>query len=449
MFKRILPSSSTSSSQLLLSQLLKKLAKITQPHLTKLLLNQDDILLPKKHWTIDDSYPNKVKPLPFHNNNNSMNNNNIINFTTRDLYSKPFKILSLDGGGTRGIITNTILQRINKHNPLFMKSIDLICGTSVGGILSLLHASGYNTDEVQDILKFAIPHIFQYNPWRQINPFKSRYSDKSKQEIFEYYFNKRKMMDLQKLVAIISFRLDGKKSKTHSFFNKEGWRPAIFSNMPKASGLVEPDIDLFVWDAAMRTSAAPTYFPVFKGYTDGAIVANNPSIIGVSKAIAHYPNVNMKNIAVLSIGAGSYPRHTNVFSSANNNDLSISTTHNLGLQVNHADWGIKQWIPFLLDLLLDGDSVTTEMVMNYLLTNNGLYHRIDPLLPRQIAIDDVKSVDEMISFANNIDLTETFKFIDNKFMDHNFDSTSDFNNSLDHATNYHEAWENSGITYRK
>ena len=87
-----------------------------------------------------------------------------------------------------------------------------------------------------------------------------------------------------------------------SFFNKEGWRPAVFSNMPRGAGQVEPDNDLHVWDAAMRTSAAPTFFPVFRGYTDGGIVANNPSIIAVSKAMSHFRDVSANDITVLSLG---------------------------------------------------------------------------------------------------------------------------------------------------
>ena len=237
---------------------------------------------------------------------------------------RPFRILCLDGGGVRGALTTAIISRICDHNPRFLDNIDFICGTSAGGILALLLACGYSAKECEDIYSFAAPHIFPHNPWRVINPFRSKYSDKAKQEILQHYYGDRTMKDLSKTCAVIAFRLDGRKSKTHAMFNIEGWRPAVFSNMPRASGLIEPDSDLQIWDAAMRTSAAPTFFPVFRGYTDGGIVANNPSIIALSKAMAHYPHVNPKNVTLLSIGAGNYPRHTHML---NNLDSNTTSTH--------------------------------------------------------------------------------------------------------------------------
>ena len=146
---------------------------------------------------------------------------------------RPFRVLCLDGGGVRGQLTISILRRIIAHNPNFMDQVDMICGTSAGGILSLLLAAGYTPAECDDIYSFSMPHIFAHNPWRVINPFRSKYSDKAKQELMQHYFGERKMGDLDKCCSVISFRLDGRKSDTHSFFDKEGWRPAVFTNMPK------------------------------------------------------------------------------------------------------------------------------------------------------------------------------------------------------------------------
>ena len=51
---------------------------------------------------------------------------------------------------------------------------------------------GYSARECDDMYSFAAPHIFLFNPWRVLNPFRSKYSDKQKQEIFEYYWGQRK-----------------------------------------------------------------------------------------------------------------------------------------------------------------------------------------------------------------------------------------------------------------
>ena len=172
---------------------------------------------------------------------------------------RPYRILCLDGGGIRGVLTTTILKRICEHNPKFLDNVDFICGTSAGGLLSLLLASGYTADECDAIYSFAAPHIFGHNPWRAINPFRAKYSDKAKQELMEYYYGGRNMGDLQKACAVIAFRLDGRKSHTHMLFNKEGWRPAVFSNIPRAASLVHPDVDLAVSSNVFRSFSRIKY----------------------------------------------------------------------------------------------------------------------------------------------------------------------------------------------
>ena len=121
-------------------------------------------------------------------------------------------------------------------------------------------------------------------------------------------------------------------------------------------------------------------------------MANNPSILAISKAMAHFPYLHPKNIAMLSLGAGYTPRHSSVFQSVGESDKVTHSTNNAPntqggssntmadtVSIIRGDWGIKQWYPFLLDIILDGDAVTTEMAMHYLLERTGLYYRLDPM----------------------------------------------------------------------
>ena len=55
---------------------------------------------------------------------------------------KKFRILSLDGGGIRGILTTILIQRIQQEVPEFMSKVDLIAGTSAGGLVGLMLAAG-------------------------------------------------------------------------------------------------------------------------------------------------------------------------------------------------------------------------------------------------------------------------------------------------------------------
>jgi hypothetical protein len=112
-----------------------------------------------------------------------------------------------------------------------------------------------------------------------------------------------------------------------------------------------------------------------------------------------------------------------------------------------ADWGIRQWAPYLVDLLLSGDSVTAEMVMHYLMSHSHLYHRFDIKLPRAIALDDCTALDELVAIGADADLTETLKFVDEHFSYQDLASEDHtmVTNTLDQSSGYHDAWVNSYI----
>lgn len=124
---------------------------------------------------------------------------------------------------------------------------------------------------------------------------------------------------------------------------QQRWQPVLLSNIARGDfSKGEPDIDLPAREAAMRTSAAPTFFPLHGGYADGAIFANNPSLVGVAKMKAHYPHLKMAEMRVLSIGTGGFP-------------YSIDLHGN-----NDADWGLRQWAPHLVDMLFDASAVNVR-----------------------------------------------------------------------------------------
>lgn len=161
--------------------------------------------------------------------------------------------------------------------------------------------------------------------------------------------------------------------------SKEGWEPAVFHNFdsPKSSK------DLLVVDAIMRSTAAPTYFPVYQKFADGGVWGNNPSMAAVS-ACADYMvgGIPMKKIAVLSIGTGRYP-------------MNLRTSSN--------DLGIIDWIRGgLIDLLLDGNIESSHYFCKSIL--GPTYHRVQLILDEDIKLDSPDAIPKMIMAADDFDI---------------------------------------------
>ena len=186
-----------------MNQIESFLTRILQPHLSKQLKN-NIMFSSKLDWRQDPRRLGVPTPREFIRNQVSSENiNHLTSPRMRDLRN-PYRILCLDGGGIKGALTISLLCRIIRHNPTFLDQVDFICGTSAGGILSLLLSAGYSPVESKDLFVWAANHIFRHSPWRKINPFRSKYSDKFKEEIFREYFGDRTMLDTSKTCAVVS-----------------------------------------------------------------------------------------------------------------------------------------------------------------------------------------------------------------------------------------------------
>jgi hypothetical protein len=137
-------------------QTLAVLTRIFQPHLSKMIGANRPIAL--ADWSKDPK--RKPQNLLFHESlrgispgiGGSNHGEKGWNDMTNDM-RRPYRILCLDGGGVRGALTVALLSRILKHDPSFLDQVDMVAGTSAGGILSLLISAGYKPEEVEDIYR--------------------------------------------------------------------------------------------------------------------------------------------------------------------------------------------------------------------------------------------------------------------------------------------------------
>lgn len=222
---------------------------------------------------------------------------------------KPFKILSIDGGGIKGLYSASVLARIEEKAGIKAGDcFDMICGTSTGGLIALGLAVGKSSQELVDLYVNQGNGIFPTleNPqlrWvqRKVVQFATqtffwgKFSNKKLKNILETTFGQTTLGELQNLVLIPSFNLTSGMPRIFKYPHKEG------------DFYMDKDIKLV--DAALATSAAPTYFPIHSIddtlYIDGGVWANNPSLCGLLEAIKYFvgPDKEYSHVEMLSIAS--------------------------------------------------------------------------------------------------------------------------------------------------
>ena len=214
-----------------------------------------------------------------------------------------FRILSLDGGGIKGLFTASFLAEMERRTrkPI-SDQFDLITGTSTGGIIAIGLAAGVPAQKLADLYAQKGHTIFPKWPF-PLNLLRgflgialAKYDPKNLQrELIDVLGRNTKLKDVTARCRLCIQAFDALNGEV-----------AVFKTPHHPEYHLDGDIALF--QAALATSAAPTYFPVTKhvnGYLmgDGGVWANNPVMVGVVEAISAY-NVPNNSLRVLSIGCG-------------------------------------------------------------------------------------------------------------------------------------------------
>lgn len=338
-----------------------------------------------------------------------------------------YKILAIDGGGIRGIIPAIILAEIEKRTQKQIFSLfDLISGTSSGGILALgLTKPRLNLDTTDSspVAQYSAENLLQiyleygaeifYEPfWEQILGqledifIQPKYSSEGREEIIRQYFGDTPLENNLKEVFVTSYDIE---QRIPIFFTNKLEKQQTESKRFRklCSGFT-------LTDAALATSATPTYFAPYRVasyhntngfYTliDGGVVANNPANLAILEAqISRQENqqvLNTEDILVVSLGAGSL---TSVYP-----------------YDEVKKWGLLQWAKPLLDIVLDGGSevVAGELERLFEANNKGnksSYYRFQAFLKSELeAIDNAKpeNLRQLQALANTL-IQEKSKEID-------------------------------------
>jgi patatin-like phospholipase/acyl hydrolase len=299
---------------------------------------------------------------------------------------KKINILSIDGGGIRGILPGVILAYLEKQlqgetdNPDARLSdyFDLLAGTSTGGILTCMYVTPddngkpkFTAQEAVDLYLTNGQAIFSIPFGRRIlnlfGLFEARYPVKNLEKILSDYLGEKKLSEALKPCLITSYEIFQRKT---IFFNK------IDTTKNETR-------DFRLRDIARSTSAAPTYFKPAEIHStygnplylvDGGMFANNPSMCAYAEARTikfsdipackekpDYPTAT--EMILVSIGTGSqgdsYPYR------------------------KAKKWGVVGWLKPLIDILMSGNSETVHYELKQLFgaadpANLANYFRLEP-----------------------------------------------------------------------
>jgi len=283
------------------------------------------------------------------------------------------RILSIDGGGIRGLIPALVLAEFEKRTGTSIaKRFDLIAGTSTGGILALALAAGTPAARLADFYLEKGPAIFSRTLKKRLESaggLLDELYDAGELEIglVEIFGQQTMSQACETMAMAVAYDIEGRETVVFRSWDLDG-------------------NDCRMADVARATSAAPTFFEphvvtTASGLTypciDGGVVANNPALLALAEVFhtAHKPRL-------LSLGTGK-------------REVPF-------LLEDARDAGLARWAPHLLDIMFDGGAELVDRQCRELLGDR--YVRLQATLPEDVAMDatDAQAVAAMRLAAKEI-----------------------------------------------
>lgn len=284
---------------------------------------------------------------------------------------KTFKILSIDGGGIKGLFSAQVLAKFEEvYNTNMSDHFDLICGTSTGGIIALAISLKIPMKQICEFYTKYGHDIFNEKAKKtkhgrfllRCNQIfgKGKYRSDALNKALLEVFGQRTMSESDNLLCIPSYNIITAQ-------------PRIFK---KDYGILSEDDNKTYVDVALATAAAPTYFPVRKinneRFVDGGVWANNPTLVGLTEYISNFKN-EYSNVEILSISSL---------------EVSSGETHDKQLCRSFVHWQDT-----LFDTFTTGQSFFTNFFMENLSKHSGIPIKYKRIKNEPLSISQQKSID--------------------------------------------------------
>ena len=323
-----------------------------------------------------------------------------------------FTILSFVGGGIRGLLSATILQRLaDKHDHVLENTL-MLAGCSTGAIITSELLAGKTPGDLIGLFTSPTGEIKFYNNMND-RPDKPAYPIADVIASQAALHGDSPVSKAPRSVLLVSFNVGGLETREDGRVVPKPWDTLMFTNMlgteqDRIDGL-EGNADTPIAIAASSSGAMPGQLGSVLGNVDGAFFNHDPTLAAICLAVRN--GVPLEKIVAITIGTGLMP------------DWVASDT---------AQWGAKQWMdgdgnpfdntpPFLmnqarsspvLDMCLSGTSAETMPRLAKMLLGDR-YVNINPRLPCFIPENstNAQAIELLQRHGNEVNIDEAVALI--------------------------------------